>query len=82
MDTQEKIEACERKKHDGNLLFKAENFMHASKKYEKVELVVLTYMLVLMMYSEYFYRKISMALDLVYNRMNFIDIVGFKVHRV
>ncbi|QCD97091.1 peptidyl-prolyl cis-trans isomerase FKBP65-like [Vigna unguiculata] len=35
MDTQEKIEACERKKHDGNLLFKAENFMHASKKYEK-----------------------------------------------
>lgn len=35
MDTQEKIEACERKKHDGNLLFKAENFRRASKKYEK-----------------------------------------------
>lgn len=35
MDTQEKIEACERKKHDGNLLFKAQNFRHASKKYEK-----------------------------------------------
>ncbi|KAH1257919.1 Peptidyl-prolyl cis-trans isomerase FKBP65 [Glycine max] len=35
MDTQEKIEACERKKHDGNLLFKVENFRHASKKYEK-----------------------------------------------
>ncbi|KAL5154718.1 Peptidyl-prolyl cis-trans isomerase FKBP65 [Glycine soja] len=35
MDTQEKIEVCERKKHDGNLLFKAENFRRASKKYEK-----------------------------------------------
>ncbi|KAJ1404534.1 Tetratricopeptide-like helical domain superfamily [Sesbania bispinosa] len=35
MDTQEKIEACERKKHDGNLLFKAENFRRASNKYEK-----------------------------------------------
>ncbi|BAT85078.1 hypothetical protein LR48_Vigan10g025700 [Vigna angularis] len=35
MNTEEKIEACERKKHEGNLLFKAENFMHASKKYEK-----------------------------------------------
>ncbi|XP_020219678.2 70 kDa peptidyl-prolyl isomerase [Cajanus cajan] len=35
MDTQEKIEACERKKHDGNLLFKAESFRRASKKYEK-----------------------------------------------
>ncbi|KAI4300926.1 hypothetical protein L6164_034252 [Bauhinia variegata] len=35
MNTQEKIEACERRKHDGNLLFKAENFMRASKKYEK-----------------------------------------------
>lgn len=35
MDTQEKIEACERKKHDGNLLFKAEKFRRASSKYEK-----------------------------------------------
>ncbi|KAL2565248.1 hypothetical protein AAZV13_19G095533 [Glycine max] len=35
MDTQEKIEVCERKKHDGNLLFKVENFRRASKKYEK-----------------------------------------------
>ncbi|KAL2320604.1 hypothetical protein Fmac_029573 [Flemingia macrophylla] len=35
MNTREKIEACERKKHDGNLLFKAENFRRASKKYEK-----------------------------------------------
>ncbi|TXG70247.1 hypothetical protein EZV62_005182 [Acer yangbiense] len=35
MDTQEKIKACERKKHDGNLLFKTANFWHASKKYEK-----------------------------------------------
>lgn len=42
MDTQEKIEACERKKHDGNLLFKAENFRRASKKYEKVKLFVTT----------------------------------------
>jgi FK506-binding protein 4/5 len=36
MDTQEKLEACEQKKHDGNLLFKAQNFSRASKKYEKV----------------------------------------------
>ncbi|WJX83517.1 peptidylprolyl isomerase [Trifolium repens] len=35
MDTQEKLEACEQKKHDGNLLFKAQNFSCASKKYEK-----------------------------------------------
>ena len=35
MDIQEKIEACERKKHDGNLLFKAEKFRRASYKYEK-----------------------------------------------
>ncbi|WJX78119.1 peptidylprolyl isomerase [Trifolium repens] len=35
MDTQEKLEACEQKKHDGNLLFKAQNFSRASKKYEK-----------------------------------------------
>ncbi|GLT95653.1 hypothetical protein SLE2022_133210 [Rubroshorea leprosula] len=35
MDTNEKIEACERKKHDGNLLFKAGKFWRASKKYEK-----------------------------------------------
>ncbi|KAI5427437.1 hypothetical protein KIW84_032742, partial [Lathyrus oleraceus] len=35
MDTQEKLEACEQKKHDGNLLFKAQNFRRASEKYEK-----------------------------------------------
>ncbi|XP_057437886.1 70 kDa peptidyl-prolyl isomerase-like [Lotus japonicus] len=35
LDTQEKIEACERKKHDGNLLFKAENFRRAYHKYDK-----------------------------------------------
>ncbi|KAJ7976548.1 Peptidylprolyl isomerase [Quillaja saponaria] len=35
MDTEEKIEASERKKHDGNLLFKAGKFWRASKKYEK-----------------------------------------------
>lgn len=35
METQEKLEACEQKKHDGNLLFKAQNFRRASKKYEK-----------------------------------------------
>ncbi|XP_059668285.1 70 kDa peptidyl-prolyl isomerase-like [Cornus florida] len=35
MDTNEKIEACEMKKHDGNLLFKAGKFQRASKKYEK-----------------------------------------------
>lgn len=37
MDTQEKIEACEKKKHDGNLLFKAEKYRRASDKYEKVK---------------------------------------------
>ncbi|CAK7339867.1 unnamed protein product [Dovyalis caffra] len=35
MDTTEKLEASERKKLDGNLLFKNGNFWRASKKYEK-----------------------------------------------
>ncbi|KAF5750318.1 hypothetical protein HS088_TW03G00652 [Tripterygium wilfordii] len=35
MDSEEKIEACERKKNDGNLLFKSGKFPRASKKYEK-----------------------------------------------
>ncbi|KAL1314108.1 hypothetical protein HN51_040867 [Arachis hypogaea] len=35
MDNQEKLEACEKKKHDGNLMFKAENFRRASMEYEK-----------------------------------------------
>lgn len=35
MENHEKLEACERKKHDGNMLFKAGKFWHASKKYEK-----------------------------------------------
>ncbi|XP_034692937.1 70 kDa peptidyl-prolyl isomerase-like [Vitis riparia] len=37
MENHEKLEACERKKHDGNMLFKAGKFWHASKKYEKAE---------------------------------------------
>lgn len=44
MDNQEKLEACELKKHDGNLLFKAENFRHASKKYEKVSYLLQDYL--------------------------------------
>lgn len=36
MDTHEKIEACERKKGDGNFLFKAGKFWRASEKYDKV----------------------------------------------
>ncbi|KAI3446548.1 hypothetical protein Pfo_003213 [Paulownia fortunei] len=35
MDAQERITACETKKHDGNILFKAGKFQLASKKYEK-----------------------------------------------
>lgn len=35
MESKEKIEACEMKKHDGNLLFRAGKFWRASKKYEK-----------------------------------------------
>lgn len=35
MDIQERMEVCERKKQDGNLLFKAGKFKLASKKYEK-----------------------------------------------
>ncbi|XP_027173495.1 70 kDa peptidyl-prolyl isomerase-like isoform X1 [Coffea eugenioides] len=35
MDTQEKLEACQSKKSDGNALFKAGRFELASKKYEK-----------------------------------------------
>ncbi|XP_057549752.1 70 kDa peptidyl-prolyl isomerase-like [Amaranthus tricolor] len=35
METKEKIEACEKKKQEGNTLFKAGKFWLASKKYEK-----------------------------------------------
>lgn len=35
MDAQERITACESKKRDGNILFKAGMFHLASKKYEK-----------------------------------------------
>jgi hypothetical protein len=35
MDTTEKIEACERNKNDGNVLFKAGKIWRASRKYEK-----------------------------------------------
>jgi FK506-binding protein 4/5 len=35
MDTKEKIEACERNKNDGNVLFKAGKILSASRKYEK-----------------------------------------------
>lgn len=35
MDTCEKMEACERKKHNGNVLFKDGKYWRASKKYEK-----------------------------------------------
>lgn len=35
METEEKIEACERKKSDGNVLFKTGKFWCASRKYEK-----------------------------------------------
>ncbi|KAG6694505.1 hypothetical protein I3843_09G051500 [Carya illinoinensis] len=35
METEEKIEACERKKNDGNVLFEAGKFWRASRKYEK-----------------------------------------------
>lgn len=35
MEIQERMEACERKKHEGNILFKAEKFQLASKKYDK-----------------------------------------------
>ncbi|KAL9240032.1 hypothetical protein vseg_014295 [Gypsophila vaccaria] len=35
METEEKIEACEKKKQEGNSLFKAKKFWLASKKYEK-----------------------------------------------
>ncbi|XP_010244430.1 PREDICTED: 70 kDa peptidyl-prolyl isomerase-like [Nelumbo nucifera] len=35
METAEKIETCERKKEDGNMLFKNGKFLFASKKYEK-----------------------------------------------
>ncbi|XP_044505306.1 70 kDa peptidyl-prolyl isomerase-like [Mangifera indica] len=40
MESKEKIEACERKKHDGNLLFRAGKFWRASKKYEKAAKIV------------------------------------------
>lgn len=35
MDTEEKIEACEKIKNEGNVLFKDGKFQCASRKYEK-----------------------------------------------
>eukprot|EP00262_Sarcandra_glabra_P003861 TRINITY_DN1468_c1_g1_i2.p1 TRINITY_DN1468_c1_g1~~TRINITY_DN1468_c1_g1_i2.p1 ORF type:complete len:535 (-),score=113.95 TRINITY_DN1468_c1_g1_i2:167-1771(-) len=35
METPEKIQACEKEKDDGNMLFRARKFYHAAKKYEK-----------------------------------------------
>lgn len=35
MDTNEKLEACERKKNEGNVLFKEGKFGRASMKYVK-----------------------------------------------
>lgn len=35
MDTQEKIQACDKKKQEGNALFKEGKFWLASKKYDK-----------------------------------------------
>ncbi|KAJ8635529.1 hypothetical protein MRB53_009796 [Persea americana] len=35
METLEKLEACQRKKDEGNTFFKAGEYWHASKKYEK-----------------------------------------------
>eukprot|EP00257_Ricinus_communis_P019949 XP_015579076.1 70 kDa peptidyl-prolyl isomerase [Ricinus communis] len=40
MDASEKLEACEIKKLDGNVLFKAGKFWRASKKYEKAANIV------------------------------------------
>lgn len=42
MDNHEKLEACERKKQDGNMLFKAGKFWRASKKYEKEILPIIS----------------------------------------
>lgn len=36
METLEKLEACQRKKDEGNIFFKAGEYWRASKKYEKV----------------------------------------------
>lgn len=39
MNTEEKIEAAGKKKEEGNALFKAGNYVRASKRYEKVKLL-------------------------------------------
>jgi FK506-binding protein 4/5 len=36
MNNQEKIKAAERKKEEGNLLFKSGKYLRAGKKYDKV----------------------------------------------
>ncbi|XP_031103214.1 peptidyl-prolyl cis-trans isomerase FKBP65-like isoform X2 [Ipomoea triloba] len=40
MDTREKIEACERNKQEGNLLFKSGKFQHASKKHQSTSSLI------------------------------------------
>lgn len=41
MNTQEKIEAAGKKKEEGNALFKAGKYERASKRYEKVNSIVM-----------------------------------------
>ena len=45
MNTQEKIEAAGKKKEEGNALFKASKYERASKRYEKVQLCTMHFVI-------------------------------------
>ena len=45
MNTQEKIEAAGKKKEEGNALFKACRYERASKRYEKVQLYTMHFVI-------------------------------------
>ena len=42
LETPEKLENAAKRKEDGNVLFKAGNYMRAAKRYEKVRFSLLT----------------------------------------
>lgn len=75
MNTEEKLEACKRKKMDGNTLFKAGKFQQASIKYDKeckliIHFICITYI--------HIYRCMYVILKL--KLFNLMYDAGFKVH--
>lgn len=72
MNNQEKIEAAGKKKEEGNVLFKAGKFARASKRYEKV--------IVLLAISNTSIFAISFFLWCLIFRISFIFIIYFLIY--